>query len=261
MTSRARQARIDEILERELFKQRRWSLLVQRQASPVVAEMIARSALVKERLEEWRPVGLKDQVLEIGPGPNGLIFFFEAERKFAVDPLAGSVMTLFPQWSQRAELLTAWGEALPYPDSYFDYVLCDNVLSQADDPTRILGECSRVLSPGGLLYLSVEIHDRIAIAAALLSSLLKIATKHAPTIHQDRLQFFTTSAIRRMLGRLPFEIVAVRNVELDDLEATPAELLRRRYDEVRSSGTRLEIIARRDSSPVQRRSRAFPDSS
>ena len=245
MTSRARRARINGILDRELVKQRRWSLLVQRQASPVVAEMIARSALVQERLEEWRPLGPKDQVLEIGPGPNGLIFFFEAERKFAVDPLAESVIALFPQWSQRVELLTAWGEALPYPDSYFDYVLCDNVLGQAEDPARVLKEASRVLSPGGLLYLTAEIHDLSTICIAVLSFFFKIGSKRAQTLHQDRVQLFTKNGIRRMFQGLPFEVVAVQYIQLDDQVATPAELLRRRYDEVRSSGTRLEIIARR----------------
>ncbi len=44
---------------------------------------------------------------------------------------------------------------LGYPDRFFDYVHVSNVLEHVRDPRGLLGECRRILKPGGTLYLSV----------------------------------------------------------------------------------------------------------
>lgn len=41
---------------------------------------------------------------------------------------------------------------LPHPDGTFDFVCCSGVLHHTPDPTRGLGELTRVLRPGGRLY-------------------------------------------------------------------------------------------------------------
>jgi SAM-dependent methyltransferase len=43
----------------------------------------------------------------------------------------------------------AFGEKLPYPDSKFDVVFCDNVMEHLDNPVAVLTEVARVLKPGG----------------------------------------------------------------------------------------------------------------
>src|SRR5713101_8181147 len=46
--------------------------------------------------------------------------------------------------------MVATGEAIPYPDAYFDAVVCDNVLEHLRQPLGVLAEVARVLRPGGL---------------------------------------------------------------------------------------------------------------
>ncbi|HWQ75160.1 MAG TPA: methyltransferase domain-containing protein, partial [Syntrophomonas sp.] len=46
-------------------------------------------------------------------------------------------------------------DALPYPDQFFDMINCLDVLEHTYDPARIINQFSRVLKPGGLLFITV----------------------------------------------------------------------------------------------------------
>jgi len=43
---------------------------------------------------------------------------------------------------------------IPFPDGYFDVCFCNAVLEHVEGPGAVVGELSRVLKPGGLLYLT-----------------------------------------------------------------------------------------------------------
>ena len=43
----------------------------------------------------------------------------------------------------------ATGESIPYPDSFFDIVVADNVFEHLASPEQVLAEVHRVLKPGG----------------------------------------------------------------------------------------------------------------
>lgn len=47
-------------------------------------------------------------------------------------------------------------ESLPYEDGSFDVVLCTQVLEHVDEPAKVLSEIDRVLSPGGVAFLSTH---------------------------------------------------------------------------------------------------------
>lgn len=48
-----------------------------------------------------------------------------------------------------ADLRQAHGEDVPFPDSFFDTVVCTFTLCSVEDPAKVLSEMRRILRPGG----------------------------------------------------------------------------------------------------------------
>lgn len=74
-------------------------------------------------------------------------------------------------------------DALPVADARFDLVLCTQVLEHTSEPAATLGECFRVLAPGGCLAVTVPLlwelhelpHDYFRYTAPGLDHLLRHA--------------------------------------------------------------------------------------
>jgi SAM-dependent methyltransferase len=73
------------------------------------------------------------------------------------------------------ELRVANGEALPYRDAAFDHVYGHGVLQYTADPARLVGECYRVLKPGGTAIFMV--YNRISWLNGL-SKVMKVKLEH-----------------------------------------------------------------------------------
>jgi SAM-dependent methyltransferase len=156
--SRARHKQAARALERQLVYQEAKSRRAKGHENDYIAAMTARSRRVRELLERVKSLPENARVLEIGSGAHGLIFYFGSQRGVGCDPLAAHYASLFPAWQRRAQTVAALGERLPFADSSFDVVLCDNVVDHAEDPARIVSEMSRVLARDGLLYFTVNVH-------------------------------------------------------------------------------------------------------
>jgi 2-polyprenyl-6-hydroxyphenyl methylase/3-demethylubiquinone-9 3-methyltransferase len=59
------------------------------------------------------------------------------------------------------------GEALPYPDDYFDAVVCVDVLEHVTDLTKVLAEVARVLKPGGIFLFDTINRNPVATLATI----------------------------------------------------------------------------------------------
>lgn len=86
-----------------------------------------------------------DKVLEVGPGNNPTRRADVLAEKFLDDNYhrCGDVR-IYPH--QR--LVNASGEALPFADKEFDYVICNQVLEHSEDPAQFLREITRVARAG-----------------------------------------------------------------------------------------------------------------
>jgi SAM-dependent methyltransferase len=104
------------------------------------------------------------RVLDVGCGPRGsLEWCAVAAERVGLDPLADGYRKLGVK-SHAMTYCCAPAEAIPFPDEHFDVVTCINALDHVDDVERATSEICRVLAPGGLLLLIVEIHPRPTIA-------------------------------------------------------------------------------------------------
>lgn len=99
------------------------------------------------------------RILEVGSGPSGVCFFLEQGERYGLDPLADFFHHVFSslQAGCGVRLIRGQGEALPFQKEAFDLVICENVLDHAMNPKAILREIHRVLRPGGVLFLGVNV--------------------------------------------------------------------------------------------------------
>lgn len=111
-----------------------------------------------------REVYTGKRLLDVGSGPRGsLEWAHDALERVCLDPLARRYRALGID-RHRATYCHAPAERIPYPDGHFDVVSSINSLDHVDDVERALDEICRVLAPGGLFLLAVEIHRRPTIA-------------------------------------------------------------------------------------------------
>lgn len=234
-------------LERQLDYQRAKAARVRGHEDAVIASMVADSRRVRQQLERIQPLPSPARVLEVGSGAHGLIFYFEADEKVGVDPLADHYRELFPAWQGRATTIAAGGEKLPFADAEFDVVLSDNVVDHAENPRRIIAEMARVLAPGGLLYFTVHVHHPVYhLAASLHAAWRTVGVPFEITPFADHTVHLTLNAARRLFDGLPLRIVAEGNTVAEAREAGKSAPRRHAGDALKRlffKNAELEVIA------------------
>jgi SAM-dependent methyltransferase len=223
-------------LERQLAYQRAKAARAVGHEEEYAEAMRAHSARVRARLEEVRPIDADARVLEVGSGAHGLVFYFGARHAVGCDPLACDYAALFPAWQRRVLTIAAAGERLPFADSSFDFVLCDNVVDHAEDPARIVRELARVVAPGGLVYFTVNFHHAVYHAAARLHAAWNAAgLRYEIGPFADHTVHLTLGGARGLFRGLPLRVLDERH---DEHEARA--LARRRPP--RHAGDRLKRL-------------------
>lgn len=141
-------------------------------------------------------VGGAARVLEVGSGPIGLVRYFAGKLRVAVDPLdrtyaanPGLVSHRIPEIQYRE----GRGEALPCEDEAFDLVIIENCIDHVRDMDQVVRELTRVLAPGGVLYLTVNCRSRFGYYMHRLISRVRIDPGHPHTFTPERL----TAMLRR----------------------------------------------------------------
>jgi L-malate glycosyltransferase len=141
------------------------------------------------------------RVLEVGCG-NGFLAPFlcgKGAKVVGVD-VALSAVAQFPG-SQDGQSVAAVadGQCLPFPDHAFDVIICCEVLEHLSDPSSLLDECFRVVSPRGYLVFSSPNYTNLFLFLKLLADLgVPSARRYMRSQLIDR----TTTAfeLRRLVG-------------------------------------------------------------
>lgn len=97
-------------------------------------------------------------LLDIGCGPRGsLEWATGAARRIGLDPLAKEYLRLGAD-RHRMEYIAAPSESIPLPDASCDAVFSFNSLDHVEDVERSAAEIRRVLRPGGIFLLLVDVN-------------------------------------------------------------------------------------------------------
>jgi len=94
------------------------------------------------------------RVLDLGAGAGSLMSYEYACSVVCVDSDKDAFANPYAPQSVVRRVI-ALGEALPFPASSFDLVLCHHVLEHITNVSETLQEISRVLKPDGRLFVSV----------------------------------------------------------------------------------------------------------
>ena len=212
---KAVERRAARALERQLEYQRLKAPRARGFEEKNIAVMAEHSQAVRAELHAVRPVRNEDRVLEVGSGAAGLIFFFGTHECVGVDPLADHYARFFPAWQTQVPTIAARGESLPFRDSSFDIVLCDNVVDHARSPRGIVAEIARVLRPGGILYFTVNVHHPVYHVAATAHAVWRgLGVPFEITPFADHVVHLTPGAAQSLFDGLPFgRIEETRNIE------------------------------------------------
>lgn len=101
------------------------------------------------------PLDEQSKILDVGCGISTVLHFLPGQR-FGIDPLADEYKRIY-RYPEGIDVRQGFGEAIPFPDEFFDAVFCSNVLDHTSEPDRVLSEIHRVLRPRGFLVLTVEV--------------------------------------------------------------------------------------------------------
>jgi SAM-dependent methyltransferase len=199
-------------LERQLEYQRRKSQHVRGREEEIILAMKKSSRRVRDLLETFQPIDVDAQVVEVGSGAHGLIFYFGAAHAVGLDPLAVSYRGLFPRWQSCVPTVAAFGESLPFRDQTFSVAICDNVVDHAESPAEIVRELVRILVPGGLLYFTVNIHHGVySVAARVHSTWKAFGLPYEIGPFADHTTHLTYDGAARLFQNLPIQIVSEKS--------------------------------------------------
>jgi ubiquinone/menaquinone biosynthesis C-methylase UbiE len=239
--------RAQRAMERQLAYQKRKAGRVLGNEAAVISSMAQRSRELRDRLDKIQRLRPPIRVLEVGSGAHGLIFYFDAEEKVGVDPLADHYRKLFPAWQERATTLTAYGERLPFDDDSFDVLISDNVVDHAENPRKIVEEMTRVLIPGGMLYFTVNIHHPVYHWAATLHAAWRAAgLPFEITPFADHTVHLTLKTARELFAGLALEVIEESNTIVQTKEQDKFAPRRHAGDRLKRlffKNAQIEVIA------------------
>jgi ubiquinone/menaquinone biosynthesis C-methylase UbiE len=142
--------------------------------------------------ERWMNVGhsrrrllslARGRTLEVGVGTGVNIPYYPAAVQLTAIDLSPAMLELARQRAGRlgttADLRVGDGEALEFPDQYFDTVTATHFVSVVADPQRAIAEISRVLTPGGRLLVLDHVRSQIPLVRLLQWALAPLAARFA----------------------------------------------------------------------------------
>jgi SAM-dependent methyltransferase len=164
------------------------------------------------------------RLLELGSSVQTRLEGFRCGARYAVDPIAGALSACGLLRPGPVRWIAGNAEQLPLAHGVFDAVLVCGALEVAADPRRVLEETRRVLRPGGVVWLEVEVSAQ---RAADMRWAVRVPSA------SGRLWAFTMAALRHLLADAG--LVAVQRMGAASEREGPAAM------GSETAGTALEV--------------------
>ena len=206
VSPRPRSDEIDALYELDRFAadQNRETIAVGK--LPNVADIRPAEKLWKvEKLEEFVGGG---RLLDVGFG-FGAMMKAAASRGlwqvWGIDPSPASVRFVREAWGLNVQCRSVF--EMDFPPAFFDAVCMDNVLEHIDRPVGCMRAVSRVLRPGGVVFVDVP---RIrGLTSRLWRTYLKIFPKEGHPDTYGHIFFYTKKSISILLEKTGFKPVVM----------------------------------------------------
>ena len=152
-------------LQAQEYERKHWQRIADKIATGVMKQLDWYGWKARELEKKIAPYANIDKgnckILEIGPGPIGIISFLKwGKERYAVEPLEDffrNNATLVALRNPKVKYVKGCGESLPFEDKEFSLVIIDNVLDHTQEPEKVLREIYRVLMKNGLMFFTVNI--------------------------------------------------------------------------------------------------------
>jgi len=131
----------------------------------------------------------------------------------------------------KPNIILAKGEELPFEDSYFDFINCNEVLEHTNNPEKVLSEIYRVLKKDGVVFISI--HNRFGMKDGhykllflnwmprfLGEKYIKIMRKNKDTNRAldkqkiSEMHYYTYSKFKKIINKIGFRMKDTRKIQI-----------------------------------------------
>lgn len=165
------------------------------------------AGIISDKIEQFRSIENTANIIEVGPGPIGVVPFMNGAVKVALDPLHDTYETIGSYADLRQSAIangTSYiygkGEKIPYDDNSFDIYITDNVLDHVDDHKKFVSEIRRVLKTDGVAYVRVHVYHAWGRLLRNVMEMFVIDKGHPYT--------FSTTSLRQLFTKYRFQILS-----------------------------------------------------
>lgn len=155
---------------------------------------------------------LEDPVLDVGSGVGANLAAFDGAGRAGI----GTDVSVAALGGARRfrPVAAADGARLPFAGGTFGGAVCTEVLEHVDDPAAVFAEISRVLRPGGLLFVTVPNYANVAGVHKALADRRSGGHDWNPWgAHEGGYEAFMTGHRAWMAARQHFDLVRVRALD------------------------------------------------
>jgi SAM-dependent methyltransferase len=172
-----------------------WASLATRIAEGSVSQLDWYQWRADQLVSRLRSLGLahltdgRARVVEVGSGPVGVVGFFPAAERLAIDPLEsyyGSNVTLAALRNRAVKYRQGSVEALPCESASYDLAIMENCIDHVRDVRAGMRELRRVLRASGTLYLTVNCRTAWGFVVHRALSRLRVDAGHPYTFTPPR---------------------------------------------------------------------------